>query len=303
MSNVSDAVSLKGKTVFMSGGSRGIGLEIAKACAAQGANVCIAAKTDKPHPKLEGTIHTAAAEIEAAGAEHGVGALPTVCDIREEAAVQRSVDACTARFGAIDICVNNASAISLTPTTATDMKRYDLMNQVNARGTFLLSKLTHPHLKKSANAHILNIAPPLDMSAKWFKHHTAYTMAKYGMSLCTLGMAEEFRRDKIAVNSLWPMTSIDTAAVRNVLGGDSMAKMSRLPSIMAQAAVQVLTRDAASFTGQFVMDEFILAEAGVTDFTVYNQPGYDGPLAADFFVPEEWLKRSKSNIMQHPGYS
>ncbi len=295
-------LSLKNKTIFMSGGSRGIGLEIAKACAKVGANVCIAAKTDKPHPKLEGTIHTAAAEIEAAGKKHGVRALPTVCDIREEEAVQRSVDACVAEFGGIDICVNNASAIALTPTTATDMKRYDLMNGVNARGTFLLSKLTHPHLKKSNNPHILNIAPPLDMSPKWFKNHTAYTMAKYGMSLCTLGMAEEFKSDGIAVNSLWPMTSIDTAAVRNVLGGDSLAKMSRSPSIMADAAFQVLSQEAKSYTGQFVIDEFILAETGTTDFDVYNQPGYDGPLMADFFVPDDWLARSKSNVMQHPGY-
>jgi len=228
MTKLPEYTSLEGKTVFMSGGSRGIGLEIAKACASAGANVCIAAKTDKPHPKLEGTIHTAAAEIEAAGKAFGARALPTVCDIREEAAVQRSIEACVAEFGSIDICVNNASAISLTPTTATDMKRYDLMNQVNARGTFLMSKLAHQHLKHSKNPHILNISPPLDMSAKWFKNHTAYTMAKYGMSLCTLGMSEEFKKDGIAVNSLWPMTSIDTAAVRNVLGGDSMAKMSRL---------------------------------------------------------------------------
>ena len=302
MAKLPDYTSLKGKTVFMSGGSRGIGLEIAKACAEAGANVCIAAKTDKPHPKLEGTIHTAAAAIEAAGKAYGVRALPTVCDIRDEDAVQRSVDACVSEFGGIDICVNNASAISLTPTTATDMKRYDLMNQVNARGTFLMSKLTQPHLKKSTNPHILNISPPLDMSAKWFKNHTAYTMAKYGMSLCTLGMAEEFRKDGIAVNSLWPMTSIDTAAVRNVLGGDSMAKMSRLPSVMADAAFQVLSQEAKVFTGQFVIDEFILFETGTTDFRQYNQAGYDGPLAADFFVPDEWLAKSKSNVMQHPGY-
>ena len=302
MAKLPDYTSLTGKTIFMSGGSRGIGLEIAKVCAQAGANVCIAAKTDKPHPKLEGTIHTAAAAIEAAGKAFNVRALATVCDIRDETAVQRSVDSCLTEFGGIDICVNNASAISLTPTTVTDMKRYDLMNQVNARGTFLLSKLTHPHLKKSKNPHILNISPPLDMSAKWFKNHTAYTMAKYGMSLCTLGMSEEFKKDGIAVNSLWPMTSIDTAAVRNVLGGDSMAKMSRLPAIMADAAFQVLSQDAKAFTGQFVIDEFILAETGTTDFSQYNQAGYDGPLAADFFVPDDWLAKSKSNVMQHPGY-
>jgi citronellol/citronellal dehydrogenase len=212
------------------------------------------------------------------------------------------VNATIEKFGGIDICINNASAISLTPTPYTPMKRYDLMNQVNARGTFLVSQKCLPHLKEASNPHILNIAPPLDMSAKWFKNHTAYTMAKYGMSMCTLGMAEEFRPLGIAVNSLWPMTSIDTAAVRNVLGGDSMAKMSRTPQIMADAAYVLLTQDAKDYTGQFVIDEFILTSAGETDFTQYNQPGYDGPLAADFFVPSDWLKQSKSNVMEHPGY-
>lgn len=295
-------MTLQGKTVFMSGGSRGIGLAMAKKLASHGANVCIAAKTAEPHPKLPGTIYTAAAEIEAAGKAHGVKALPLVCDIRDEANVDKAVGDCVDKFGGIDICINNASAISLTPTSATPMKRYDLMNGVNARGTFMLSQKCHPHLKKSSNAHILNIAPPLDMSAKWFKHHTAYTMAKYGMSLCTLGMAEEFKRDGIAVNSLWPMTSIDTAAVRNVLGGDSMAKMSRTPEIMADAAYQVVTQPSVDYTGQFVIDEFILADTGTTDFNQYNQPGYEGPLAADFFVPDAWLEKSKSNVMQHPGY-
>lgn len=292
-------MSLAGKTIFMSGGSRGIGLAMAKKCAADGANVAIAAKTAEPHPKLEGTIYTAAKEIEDAGGQ----ALPLICDIRDEDMVQSCVDQTVARFGGIDICINNASAISLTPTPHTTMKRYDLMNQVNARGTFLVSQKCLPHLKKASNPHILNIAPPLDMKAKWFKNHVAYTMAKYGMSLCTLGMSEEFRPDGIAVNSLWPMTSIDTAAVRNVLGGDSMAKMSRTPDIMADAAYVVLNQNASKYTGQFIIDEFILAESGVEDFTVYNQPGYDGPLAADFFVPDEWLKRSKSNVMQHPGYA
>jgi citronellol/citronellal dehydrogenase len=292
-------MSLAGKTIFMSGGSRGIGLAMAKKCAADGANVAIAAKTAEPHPKLEGTIYTAAKEIEDAGGQ----ALPLICDIRDEDAVQSCVDQTVERFGGIDICINNASAISLTPTPHTPMKRYDLMNQVNARGTFLVSQKCLPHLKNASNPHILNIAPPLDMKAKWFKNHVAYTMAKYGMSLCTLGMSEEFRPDGIAVNSLWPMTSIDTAAVRNVLGGDSMAKMSRTPDIMADAAYIVLNQNAAKYTGQFIIDEFILAESGVEDFSVYNQPGYDGPLAADFFVPDEWLKRSKSNVMQHPGYS
>lgn len=282
----------------MSGGSRGIGLAMAKKCAADGANVAIAAKTAEPHPKLEGTIYTAAKEIEEAGGQ----ALPVICDIRDEEAVNAAVNACAEKFGGIDICINNASAISLTPTLNTPIKRYDLMNQVNARGTFLVSQKCLPHLKQADNPHILNIAPPLDMSAKWFKNHVAYTMAKYGMSLCTLGMSAEFEKDGIAVNSLWPMTSIDTAAVRNVLGGDSMAKMSRTPQIMADAAYCVLTQSAQELTGQFIIDEFILAENGTEDFSVYNQPGYDGPLAADFFVPDDWLARSKSNVMQHPGY-
>ena len=290
-------MSLSGKTIFMSGGSRGIGLAIAKKCAADGANIVIAAKTDKPHPKLDGTIHTAAAEIESAGGQ----ALGVVCDIRSEEAVKHAVAQAVERFGGIDICVNNASAISLTPTTSTPMKRYDLMNQVNARGTFLVSQSCISHLLKSENPHILNLAPPLDMNPKWFKHHTAYTMAKYGMSMCTLGMSEEFR-GKVAVNSLWPMTSIDTAAVRNVLGGDSMARMSRTPEIVADAAYVVLNQDSKTYTGQFIIDEFILKETGTTDFKQYQAPDYDGPLMADFFVPQDWLDKSVSEITQNPGY-
>ena len=274
--------SLKGKTIFMSGGSRGIGLAIALRAAQDGANIAIAAKTAEPHPSLPGTIYTAAKEIEAAGGQ----ALPVVCDIRDEAMVQAAVDATVEKFGGIDICVNNASAISLTGTEATTMKKYDLMNQVNARGTFLMSKLCLPFLKKSDHGHILNLSPPLDMSPKWFKNHTAYTMAKYGMSMCTLGMAEEFKDHGIAVNSLWPLTAIDTAAVRNVLGGDQMAKMSRTADILSDAALVVLTKDPKEFTGQFVVDEVILREEGVTDFSKYA-PGYDGPLAGDFFVPDE----------------
>lgn len=291
-------MSLQGKTIFMSGGSRGIGLAIAKRCAQDGANVAIAAKTAEPHPKLEGTIYTAAKEIEAAGGK----ALPLVCDIRDEAAVDAAVASCVEKFGGIDICINNASAVSPTPVMNTPMKRYDLMNEVNARGTFMLSQKSQPHLKNGTNPHIVNIAPPLDMDSRWFKNHTAYTMAKYGMSLCTLGMAEEFRKDGIAVNSLWPMTSIDTAAVRNVLGGDSMAKMSRTPAIMADAAYVLLNQNSRDFTGQYVIDEFILKDAGTTDFKQYNQPGYDGPLAADFFIPSDWVKRSASEVMEHPGY-
>jgi len=195
-------MTLQGKTIFMSGGSRGIGLAIAKKFAKDGANIAIAAKTAEPHPKLDGTIYTAAKEIEAAGGK----ALPLICDIRDEAAVDAAVEACAEKFGGIDICINNASAVSPTPTTATPMKRYDLMNEVNARGTFMLSQKCHPYLRKGSNPHIVNLAPPLDMDKRWFKHHTAYTMAKYGMSMCTLGMAEEFRKNGIAVNLCWAET-------------------------------------------------------------------------------------------------
>ena len=291
-------MTLQDKTIFMSGGSRGIGLEIAKKCAANGANIAIAAKTASPHPKLSGTIYTASKEIEAEGGK----ALPIVCDIRNEEAVDNAINSCIKEFGGIDICINNSSAVSPTPTTLTPMKRYDLMNEVNARGTFMLSQKCHPYLKKAVNPHIVNIAPPLDMDKRWFKNHTAYTMAKYGMSMCTLGMAEEFRKDGIAVNSLWPMTSIDTAAVRNILGGDSMAKMSRLPTIMADALYELIIKPANEVTGQFLIDEFVLAEAGKINFSKYNQPNYDGPLAADFFIPSEWVNRSASNVMEHPGY-
>ncbi len=289
-------MSLKGKTIFMSGGSRGIGLAIALRAAKDGANIAIAAKTAEPHPNLPGTIYTAAKEIEAAGGK----ALPVICDIRDDENVQSAVDQTIEAFGGIDICVNNASAISMTGTQATSMKRYDLMNQVNARGTFLLSKLCLPHLKKGDNPHILNLAPPLDMSAKWFKNHTAYTMAKYGMSMCTLGMSEEFKPYGVAVNSLWPLTAIDTAAVRNVLGGDALAKMSRTPDILSDAAHIVLTKPSREFTGQFIIDEEILRAEGVTDFSGYA-PGYDGPLAGDFFVPDDVFERSPTNIVQMSG--
>ena len=288
--------SLANKTIFISGGSRGIGLAIALRAARDGANVTIAAKTAEPHPKLPGTIYTAAEEIEAAGGK----ALPVICDIREEEQVATAVDATVEKFGGIDICINNASAISLTPTAMTDMKRYDLMHQINTRGTFLVSKMCLPHLKESANAHILNLAPPLDMSPKWFGPHVAYTMAKYGMSMCTLGMAEEFRKQKIAVNSLWPLTAIDTAAVRNLLGGDTMAKMSRLPDIMADAAHAVLVRDAAECTGNFFIDELVLREEGVTDFAKYA-PGAEGPLAGDFFVPDEIFDAVPTEVLRNYG--
>ncbi len=275
-------MSLKGRTVFISGGSRGIGLAIALRAAREGANVTIAAKTAEPHPKLPGTIHTAAAEIEAAGGK----ALPVLCDIRNEEMVAEAVKATVDAFGGIDICINNASAIQLTGTLQTDMKRFDLMHQINTRGTFLVSKTCIPYLKKADNPHILNLAPPLDMQAKWFKNHVAYTMAKFGMSMCTLGMSAEFARDGIAVNSLWQLTAIDTAAVRNLLGGETVASMSRSPEIMADAFHAIVMRPSRECTGNFFIDELVLREAGVTDFSAYA-PGAKGPLAADFFVPDE----------------
>lgn len=288
-------MSLNGKTLFITGASRGIGLAIALRAAREGANVAIVAKTAEPNPKLPGTIFTAAQEIEAAGGK----ALPLQCDIRFEEQVIDAVNKTVERFGGIDACVNNASAISLTPTTQTDMKRYDLMNQINARGTFVCSKATIPHLAKSANPHILNLAPPLDMNARWFKNHVAYTMAKFGMSMCTLGMSAELKDQGIAVNSLWPLTTIDTAAVRNLLGGDSMAQASRKPEIMGDAAIAILNRPSRECTGNFFIDEEVLKAEGVTDFSVYaNTPG--APLAPDFFVPDEHIKRSTTKLLQLP---
>ena len=275
-------MSLAGKTLFVTGASRGIGLAIARRAARDGANITIAAKTSEPHPKLPGTIYTAAAEIEAAGGK----ALPTVCDIRFEDQVRAAVAKTFETFGGIDICINNASAISLTGTLDTEMKRYDLMHEINTRGTFLTSKVCIPHLKNAGNAHILNLAPPLDMDAKWFAPHVAYTMAKMGMSLCTLGMSRELAGDGIAVNSLWPLTAIDTAAVRNVLGGDTMSKSSRSVEIMADAAYHILTSPAAECSGNFFIDEALLRERGVTDFDQYAvEPG--GDLFRDFFVADD----------------
>jgi citronellol/citronellal dehydrogenase len=284
-------MSLQGKTMFISGGSRGIGLAIALRAARDGANVAIAAKTTEPHPKLPGTIHTAAAEIEAAGGR----ALAITCDIRDEAQVAAAVGRTVETFGGIDICINNASAIQLTGTLDTEMKRYDLMQQVNARGTFLVSKLCIPHLRNAANPHILTLSPPLDMQAKWFAGHVAYTMAKFGMSMCTLGMSEELAPLGIAVNSLWPLTAIDTAAVRNLLGGPAVAAVSRSPAIVADAAWVILNRPARETTGNFFIDEEVLRAEGVTDFSVYA-PGATGPLAADFFVPDEVLARLPTKV-------
>lgn len=277
----------------MSGGSRGIGLAIAKAAAAQGANVAIAAKTAEPHPKLPGTVFTAADEITAAGAGKALG---LVCDIRDEAQVEEAIARTVEAFGGIDICINNASAISLTDTATTSMKRYDLMNEVNTRGTYLVSKAALPHLEASAEAHILNLSPPLDLSPKWFKNHVAYTIAKYGMSLCVLGMAEEFRDRRIAVNALWPLTAIDTAAVRNVIGDDKMALMCRKPDIMADAALAIFKRDPVSCTGHFFIDEEVLREEGVSDFSIYQHAG-STTLMADFFVPDEVFERSPTRVV------
>jgi citronellol/citronellal dehydrogenase len=270
---------LQGKTVFISGGSRGIGLAIATACGGAGANVVIAAKTDQPHPKLPGTIHTAADEIRAAGGK----ALPVLCDIREEDQVQAAVDKAVAEFGGIDIVVNNASAISLTPTAKTELKRYDLMTGVNSRGTFLVTKACLPHLLKSDHAHVLTLSPPLDLRTMWFQNHPPYSLAKYGMSMLSLGWAGEFK-GKIAVNCLWPRTTIDTATVRNLLGGEKMASASRTPEIMGDAALAILSKG-VDFTGWFCLDDLVLAAEGETDFEKYSvTPG--ARLQPDFFVPE-----------------
>ena len=273
---------LKNKTLFVSGASRGIGLAIAKRAAKDGANIILAAKTAEPHPKLPGTIYTAADEI----IEEGGQALPVICDIRDEENVRDAVNKGLDHFGNIDICVNNASAIQLTGTLQTDMKRYDLMNQINARGTFLVSKVCLPHLLKSDNPHILNLSPPLDMDPKWFGPHVAYTMAKFGMSLCVLGMAEEFKQEGVAVNALWPRTAIATAAIKNTLGGDSIMNISRSPEIMADAAYIILTKDSKEFTGNFCIDDNLLADNGVTDFSQYADVPFS-ELAPDFFVPDD----------------
>ncbi|MGA2568060.1 MAG: NAD(P)-dependent oxidoreductase [Pseudolabrys sp.] len=272
-------MSLQGKTLFITGGSRGIGLAIAMKAAADGANVAIAAKTVEPHPKLEGTIHTAAADIEKAGGR----ALPLAVDVREEAPVKAAIDETAAKFGGIDIVVNNASAIQLTSVGATDMRRYDLMQQINARGTFMVSKYALPHLANAENPHILMLSPPLDMQTKWFAPHTAYSMAKFGMSLVVLGLSGE-QRGKIAVNALWPRTTIATAAIKNLLGGDAIMRMSRKPDILAAAAYRIFHKP-KSFTGNFLIDDTFLAGEGITDFDQYRVDSSQ-PLQVDFFVPD-----------------
>ena len=274
--------SLSGKTLFITGASRGIGLAIALRAARDGANIAVAAKTAEPHKHLPGTIYSAAEEIEAAGGR----ALPLVVDVRDEASVLEAVERTAAAFGGIDICVNNASAIQLTGTEATDMKRYDLMHQVNARGTFLVSKACIPHLKRAANPHVLALSPPLDLAPHWFGRHVAYSMAKYGMSLCMLGMADEYSGAGIAFNALWPRTGIATAAIQFALAGDDGMRMCRTPQIMADAAHAIFCKPARDFTGQFLIDDSFLYAEGVRDFEPYRVDP-TRPLMPDFFVPED----------------
>ena len=272
---------LSGRTILMSGGSRGIGLAIALRAARDGANVAILAKTDQPHPKLEGTIHTAADDIRKAGGQ----ALPVLGDVRSDDDVQRAVDATVAEFGGIDVVVNNASAIDLSKTTDLPMKKYDLMQDINCRGTFLLSKTAIPHLQKSSNPHILTLSPPLNLDPKWAGAHVGYTIAKYGMSLTTLGLAEELKDVGVAVNSLWPRTMIATAAVLNLLGGEQVMATSRTPEIVADAAYAILTKPSRELTGQFLIDDEVLAGEGVTDLSKYHASGgSDADLQPDIFL-------------------
>ncbi len=275
-------MSLKGKTLFITGASRGIGLAIGLRAARDGANVVIAAKTAEPHPKLPGTIYTAAAEIEAAGGR----ALPLLVDVRDEEAVKGAIGKAAETFGGLDIVVNNASAISLTPTPQTDMKRFDLMHQINTRGTYMVSKYAIPHLEKAENPHILMLSPPLDFTERWFAPHLAYSLAKYGMSLCVLGLSGELRGRGIAVNALWPRTTIATSAVKNLLGGDQIVQASRTPEILADAAHAIFLKPAKGFTGQFLIDDVFLHGEGVRDFERYRVDP-SKPLMPDFFVPED----------------
>jgi citronellol/citronellal dehydrogenase len=275
-------MSLAGKKIFITGGSRGIGLAIAIRAAKDGAMIAIAAKTSEPNPKLPGTIHTAASDIRAAGG----AALAIQCDLRDENQISAAVDQAAKEFGGIDILINNASAINLTPTLQTPAKRFDLMFDVNVRGTFLTSQAVLPHLQESAkagrNPHILTLSPPLSMKAKWFRNHVAYTMAKYGMSMCVLGMAEEFKREKIAVNALWPRTAIDTAALAMIPGVDTAA--CRTPEILADAAYIILNRESASCSGNFFVDDEVLASAGITDLEKYSVVPGTTDFLLDFFL-------------------
>jgi citronellol/citronellal dehydrogenase len=275
-------MSLKGKTVFITGASRGIGKAIGLRAARDGANVVVAAKTSEPHPKLPGTIHTAAQEMEQGGGQ----SLAVAMDVRFEDQVAEAMRQAVARFGGIDVLVNNASAIRLTGTLETPMKSFDLMHQINTRGTFVCSQQAIPHLRLAPNPHVLNVSPPLNVEARWFGPHVAYTMAKFGMSLCVLGMAEEFRGDGIAFNALWPRTTIATAAVRNLLGGETMVRRSRTPEMMADAAYAILNRPSRETSGNFFLDEDVLRQEGVTDFRSYQvDPALpEHELAPDFFV-------------------
>jgi len=283
---------LAGRTLFITGASRGIGKAIALKCAKDGARVVVAAKTAEPHPKLPGTIFTAAKEIEAAGGE----ALPCIVDVRDEQSISDSIEKAVQDFGGIDILINNASAISLTGTEYTPMKKYDLMHQINTRGTYLASKLALPLLAKGSNPHILNISPPLNMKPRWFKDHVAYTMAKYGMSMCVLGMAEEFRDQGIAVNALWPRTAIITAAME-MLGGKDVSSQCRTPDIMADAAYAMLCRDSRAYTGNFAVDDDVLREEGMTNFDQYAVDP-SATLMPDFFL-DAFDEHLQSKVLQN----
>jgi citronellol/citronellal dehydrogenase len=275
-------MSLKGRTLFITGASRGIGLAIALRAARDGANIAVAAKTAEPHPKLAGTIYTAAAEIERAGGR----ALPLVVDVRDEASVVAAARQCAEAFGGIDICINNASAINLAPTEQIDMRRYDLIQQINTRGTFVTTRACVPFLKRAPNPHVLTLSPPLDLNPRWFAAHLAYSLSKYGMSLCMLGMAEEYAEAGIACNALWPRTTIATAAVEFALGGPAMMRRSRKPEIVADAAHVILSRPARQCSGRFFIDDSVLYEAGVRDLSAYSvEPG--GALLADLFIARD----------------